>query len=193
MKKRINGRDVTHVDSETGEIICKTRNCTSISDNEKSQREKEQEEYNNSHVLNFNEGENFVKMYTEITYKLSLILPPKEYVTAIALANFVSYENNALVNGYGNKQHYMDLKEISDVLETDYTRISRIMNSLIKKGIFGQFTIGNMSDKKVSKYYIANPYIYINGRNPSLEIMEYFTKSGWREFINSANVECDKE
>ena len=188
MKKKIIGNNVTHIDSDTGEIICETKGCTSISDDQKTDKQKKNDAYRESHVLDFNKEESFVKMFTEITYKLSFILSPKEYVVAIALAKFVSYENNVLVNGYGNQQHNMDLYEIASVLKMDYTRVSRIISSLIKKGVLGQFKTGNLENSKLDRCYIANPYIYINGANPALEVYEYFNKSGWKEFISSADT-----
>lgn len=189
MKTKIYERNVTHVDSDTGEIICSTTGCTTILDNQKTRDEKKRDEYVKSHVLNFNKGESFVKMFTDVVYKLSFVLTPKEYMVAMALSNFVSYENNALVNGYGNQQHFMNLKEISEVLNMDYSRTSRVINSLIKKGILGRFKTGNLMSNKFSESYIANPYIYINGTNPSLEVYEYFNKSGWKEFIEGSLVE----
>ena len=189
MKTKIYERNVTHVDSDTGEIICNTAGCTTILDNQKTRDEKKRDKYVKSHVLNFNKGESFVKMFTEVVYKLSFILTPKEYMVAMSLSNFVSYENNALVNGYGNQQHFMNLKEISEVLNMDYSRASRVVNSLIKKGILGRFKTGNLMNNKLSESYIANPYIYINGMNPSLEVYEYFNKSGWKEFIEGSLVE----
>ena len=83
MKTKIYERNVTHVDSDTGEIICNTAGCTTILDNQKTRDEKKRDEYVKSHVLNFNKGESFVKMFTEVVYKLSFILTPKEFMVAM--------------------------------------------------------------------------------------------------------------
>ena len=40
MKTKIYERNVTHVDSDTGEIICNTAGCTTILDNQKTRDEK---------------------------------------------------------------------------------------------------------------------------------------------------------
>ena len=39
MTTKINGYDVTHIDTETGEIICQTEGCTEIKDDKLSDSE----------------------------------------------------------------------------------------------------------------------------------------------------------
>lgn len=120
-----------------------------------------------------------MKMFPEVVYKLSKTLTPKEFTIAMALSKFVSYETCALKIGYGKNCHFMTLQEIADVMEIEYSRMSRIMSSLISKGVVGQLKIGDISTKKVNKYYIVNPYIYMNGRNLDKETYKYFSESGW--------------
>lgn len=185
---RINGvKTVSHIDDETGELICKTEGTTEIKDNVLSDKELKKKEYNESHVVGFNKGEGFVKMFTDVAYALSLELKPQEYQIALGLSKFVSYEDCSLKNGYGKSSHFMDLNEISEVMHIEYSRTSRVVSALIKKGVLGQIKVGNREDNVVRKMYVMNPWLCINGKNPSKEVYEYFERSGWKEIISSVN------
>ena len=136
--------------------------------------------------MNFNKKEKFVKMYVECVYRLAQKLSAKEFSVAMALARYVEYETCIVCNGYGKGKHYMDLHEISKELDTDYTRMTRIVSSLIAKGVMGEFKTGDVEGKKVVKYYIVNPFIYSNGSHPENDVVEHFFKnSGWKEFIEN--------
>lgn len=134
--------------------------------------------------MNFNNKEKFVKMYTSTVYKLSQILSAVEFKAIMNLANYVAYETCILKSGWGKHEHNMSLKEISVVLGLDYSRCTRIINSLIQKGVIGLFKTGNPDTGKIEKYYIVNPYIYTNGKNPEKAIVEFFDKSNWKEILN---------
>lgn len=188
MRKKINGYDVVHSVKDTGEIICETSGCTSIEDDTLSKEDEKRKEYTDTHVLNFNKSEGFVKMFAETAYVLALHLPPKEYQFAMGLSKFVTYESCSLKNGYGKSSHFMDLREIADVMNVDYTRASRIISSLIKKGVIGQLKIGDRRTEIIKQHYIVNPYIYINGKNPEKEICDYFHNSGWKELLSEINI-----
>lgn len=186
MTTKINGYDVTHIDTETGEIICQTEGCTEIKDDKLSDSELKRKEYLDSHDMNFNKGEKFVKMYAECVYRLTQKLSAKEFSVAMALARYVEYETCIVCNGYGKGKHHMDLHEIAKELDTDYTRMTRIVSSLIAKGVMGEFKTGDVEGKKVVKYYIVNPFIYSNGSHPENDVVEHFFKnSGWKEFIEN--------
>lgn len=183
MKTKITGYDVLHTNKETGEIICETSGCTSIEDENLSSSELKKQEYLNSHIINFNKGESFVKMFTDVTYILFKRLPLKEFGVAVALSKFVSYEDCVLRIGYGKNMKAMTLHDISDQLEIEYSRITRLINSLISKGVIGEFVTGNINDNKKTKVYIVNPYIYLNGKNPDKDVCGYFDKTGWMEIL----------
>lgn len=186
MKTTINGYDVTHINTDTGEIICETKGCTEIRDNRLTDSELKRQEYLNSHDINFNKKVHFVKMYVEAVYRLAQKLSSKEFSVAMALARYVEYETCIVCNGYGKNKHYMDLHEIAKELNTDYSRMTRIMSSLIAKGVIGEFKTGDIENKKTIKYYIVNPFIYSNGSHPENRVVEhFFKKSGWQEFINT--------
>lgn len=185
MKTKITGYDVIHTNKETGEFICETSGCTSIGDMNLTSSELKRQEYINSHIINFNKKESFVKMFTDTTFILSKKLPPKEFSLAIGLSKFVSYEDCVLRIGYGKSMRAMTLRDVSDQFDIEYSRVTRLVNSLVSKGVIGEFTTGNISNKKKIKVYIVNPYIYLNGKNPDKEICSYFDKAGWLELLGN--------
>lgn len=188
MTTKINGYNVTHIDTDTGEIICQTESCTEIKDNKLTEEELKRKEYLETHDMNFNKGVKFVKMYVETISCLANKLSSKELTVVISLARYVDYETCVLCNGYGKGKHYMDLHEVATELKTDYTRITRIFNSLIRKGVIGEFKTGDTENKKIIKRYIVNPFIYSNGSHPENQVVQhFFEKTGWKEFIESGS------
>ena len=185
MEIKINGYDVIHVNKETGEVIAETEGCTSIESSVKMPSELKKEEYVNTHCIDFNKDEPFVKMYPKVVNKLASVLKPNEFKTVMMLSRYVDYENCVLVFGNRKYKHYMTLQEISDVTKIQYSKIATIMRSLIKKGIIGIFKTGNKTTEKLEKCYVVNPYIYMNGKNPLKDICILFKNSGWEDFINS--------
>lgn len=186
MQTQINGYDVIHIDKNTGDVICETQGCTLIKDNMKSEEEIKAEIYKQEHELNFNKGEKFVKMFADIAYKLALHLPATEYRVAFGLSKFISYESCILEVGYGYEKHNMTLDDISREMKLQYKTASRIISSLIKKGVLAQVKTGQLQSSKTTNCYVVNPYIYLNGKNPTKEVVQhFFTNSGWIEIMNS--------
>lgn len=189
MQKFINGRNVTHVDKDTGEVICETSGCTYVRDNSKTPKELELEEYKKSHVENFNVDKQFVKMYKKMAYVLAMKLTAPEYRLAFALSNFVAYESCILINGEGRNTHFMTLDEIADVMNFEYSNTAKLVKSLIKKGVMAQIITGEYYTHQEVKCYVMNPYIYINGKNPERDtVRAFFENSGWREIMESEGV-----
>ena len=182
-KKKINGYNVMHVDKDTGEILCETTGCTEIIDNSKTESEKKRLEYIESHVMSFNKGEKFVKLYDETIKILRKNLTPSEFMVAISLAEYTSYEDCIIKQGGHGNGHDMNMNDLAEELGIEYTRISKIIKSLIQKGVIGRFETGNTYDNKLRKVYIANPYIYFRGNNVNKSVANYFSNSGWKELL----------
>lgn len=184
---KINGRPVIHVDADSGEIIARTDHCIEIKDGLLTEKEKQKQEYLKTHDTKFNRNAGFVKMYVDAIYVMSKKLSPKEFTVALALSKFVDYETCVLKFGTGKNKHDMTVKEIAAEMNMDYTRASRIINSLISNGVIGEFKTGVAGQKgKRIKKLIVNPYIYLNGKNPELYVIyHFFANTGWKEFIES--------
>lgn len=187
MKTQFNGFNLAHIDKETGEVLCETSGKVIIEDGRKTEDELKAETYVREHELNFNRKEGFVKLYTDVAYILAKHLSATEFKVAFGLSKFVSYESCILKTGYGCNSHAMNLEEMANALDMDYTRLTRVVRSLINKGVFGIMQTGNCKTEKMNKYYIVNPYIYLNGKNPAKDVVKHFFRhSGWKEILNES-------
>lgn len=183
-KKFINGYDVTHIDTKTGEILMQTHQCTCIMDSTKTKKQLEAEEYKQTHMMDFNVDESFVKLYDDVIYKIRNKLTLLEYKLISILPHFIEYETCALVIGIGTNKHYMALKEISQIMDIKYSATAKLVKGLIQKGIIAQITTENPQTSQKIKYYVVNPYLYINGKNPEKAIVRLFAShSDWQRLI----------
>lgn len=167
------------VNSTTGEIIDEFNEGDSY-----KKITNEQKEYVNSHIKNFNKKEAFVKMYPRIISILAEELSPSEFSFLMKISSYVEYESCVLCYGKGRGKHDLTLKELSMLINIEYSRTTRIINSLIKKGIIGEFKTGNKKTEKINKIYVVNPYIYYNGNNIDKNVVNYFfNHSGWNTLV----------
>ena len=114
-------------------------------------------------------------MYSKIAYVLGEKLTATEFKAAYQLAYFVGYETCILTNnksGRGNE--YLTLQDIADILGMDYKTASRVVRSLRNKGVMALVEVGHCDNKYYTKYYVMNPYIYINGKVPDKDTLIFF-------------------
>lgn len=137
----------------------------------------------------FNKEVAFVKMYSKIAYVLGEKLTATEFKAAYQLAYFVGYETCILTNnksGRGNE--YLTLQDIADILGMDYKTAARVVRSLRNKGVMTLVEVGHCDNKYYAKYYVMNPYIYINGKVPDKDTLKiFFEHSGWQEIMEEAS------
>lgn len=79
-----------------------------------------------------------------------------------------------------NNGNDMTLHDISATLDMEYTRVSKVIKTLITKGILGKFETGNNDNGILRKVYIMNPYICSRGNNLTKTVENYFINSGWK-------------
>ena len=182
MNKRINCMDVIHTDKETGEIICETTGCTQIKDNVLSEKEIERNKYLDSHIMKFKDGDVFVKFYVEAIPLLRKHLTPSEFVFAVSIAEFVSWQDCVLRKGTHGNNHIIDMKEMAELLDMDYGVVRRLVSSLKKKGVIGKHETGTIledSDSKMKTVYTVNPHIYFRGVDVNKTVASFYEDSGW--------------
>lgn len=187
MKTKLNGQNVTHIDTDTGEILCQTEGCTEIKDSTLSEEEKRKKEYEDTHIMNFNEGKQFVKLYTSVVSVLRKHLTMAEFVFAISLSQFVSWEDCILRTTSNANSHIINMKELATLLDMDYTTVRRIMAALKKKGLVGKHETGAIlpnSDSVIKTVYTVNPYIYFRGMNVNSSVLGFYSTSGWLELLD---------
>lgn len=171
----IEENDWAVVNPETGEIVNK------LSEGDKIVR-KEQSEYQQQYVINFNKGKSFVKLYDETLEILSERLTPTEFLLVVRLAKHVSYKDSIL--RYNGK--IMTMQDISDTLKIDYGTIRRLIPSLVRKGILGIHKTGCAENPKLLiKAITCNPYIYVRGNDISKMAIGLFEKSGWDKILSA--------
>lgn len=180
MEKKLNGMNVTHIDTDTGEIICQTEECTEIKDSTMSAEEKAKKEYEETHVINFNEGKSFVKLFTGGINELRRGTTPTEFVTAISLCEFVCYDDCALRKGGKLNGHILSTKDLSEEMNIPYETLRKIISSLIKKGILAISKTGCKDKPSISiKTIFVNPNIYMKGQDVNLTAIALFEGSNW--------------
>ena len=159
--------------SEYGEIL------SEIYEGDKIVRQ-QQNDYKQTHIINFQKKEAFVKVFVHPITALFKELPTKEYAVTMALIPFISYNDGIL--RYNGK--IVDGKTISDILGENYETFKRIISSLCKKDILKK--VERQSDtyvNKTKKCLVVNPYIFLRGQDIEKEIVDLFSKSKW------ANIE----
>ena len=130
--------------------------------------------------IEFNKGENFVKLYDDILEEVSKHLSLAEFNFAIRLAKHVSYKDCILrTNGNPNGK-ILDAKDIAALLEMDDSNVRRLISSLVKKGVLGRHTTGCKDDpSKQFKTITCNPFIYTRGNKINNTAISLFMNSRW--------------
>jgi hypothetical protein len=141
---------------------------------------KEQSEYAKKHIINFNKGEGFVKLYDNALDVLRERLTPTEYVLAISLAKFVSYQDCIL----RLDKKVLTMQDIAEALNMEYPTIRRLIPQLVSKGVLGIFKVGSIEDPKhMIRVIMSNPYVYVRGQDVCKTTISLFEDTGWDKLI----------
>lgn len=125
----------------------------------------------------FNKDKNFVKLYSGMS-ELKKRLTDREFAVAIALSDFVCYDDCCLREGGHGNGKVLTMKNLSEKLDINYNTLKEIMLSLRKKKILGTFITGT-NDKTIT----VNPYVYTRGSNVNKTVITYFENSEWRDIL----------
>lgn len=125
----------------------------------------------------FNKDKNFVKLYSGIS-ELKKRLTDREFAVAIALSDFVCYDDCCLREGGHGNGKVLTMKNLSEKMDINYNTLKEIMLSLRKKKILGTFITG-ANDKTIT----VNPYIYTRGSNVNKTVITYFENSEWQDIL----------
>lgn len=127
--------------------------------------------------FDFNKDKNFVKLYSGMT-ELKKNLTDREFAIAIALSDFVCYDDCCLREGGHGNGKILRQKDLAEKFEMNYNTLKEIMLSLRKKKILGTFITG-ANDKTIT----VNPYIYTRGTNVNKTVITYFKNSKWKDIL----------
>lgn len=183
MKKKIYCKKMSHVDEETGEVVCRTEGVTSIIDEQPSPEEIKQREFLEKWDTKFNNGARFVKLYDGVLDVLVEKLSKAELQFLMKIVKLISYDDGILrTGGHGNGK-ILNLEDIADITNESYKNCCKLMNGLFKQGVVGKHTTGCVGSPNILvKCYTFNPYIINRGVKFDRTIMGLFDKTGWKEF-----------
>lgn len=105
-----NGGTASIVTTDDGEIHEANENSRIILE------EKVEYDNENNIIEDFNKGEKFVKLFDCVIPELRKRLTPSEFVFAISLSNFVSYNDCVLRKSCHGNSVIIDAKDIADLL-----------------------------------------------------------------------------
>jgi len=154
------------IDDETGEIISEIYEGDRIT--------RADDVYHN-----FNKDKQFVKLYSGISL-LRKHLTDRQFSLAIALADFVCYQDCCLRTGGHKNGKPMTNRDISEVLDENYNTIREIMKELKDKEVLGVFETGG------KKFITVNPWIYTKGADVNKTVLAYFKDSVYAQYSDRA-------
>lgn len=159
------------VSYETGEVIKEVHRGDKIVTSA-------QQEYLSTHQRNFKKKEGFVKVYINTSIELYKKLTTKELAICIGLMPFISYTDGVL--RYNNK--ITTAKEISELLNEDYSNFSKIIKSLYKKEVIKKIEVtSDINIYRTKKCIVVNPYIFFRGNDVDIRLKELFINSIWAD------------
>ena len=130
--------------------------------------------------IEFNKGENFVKLYDDILEELNKHLSLAEFNFTIRLAKHVSFKDCILRTNGNPLGKILDAKDIAVLLEMDDSNVRRLISSLVKKGVLGRHTTGCKDDpSKQFKTITCNPFIFTRGNKINNTAFSLFANSRW--------------
>lgn len=128
----------------------------------------------------FRERDGFMKVFNSVLHELGRRLTPSELSFLILILEYVSYTD--CVIRYGARGKVMGLQEMAEATEMDYTRVTRIVGQLERKGVMGHHVTGSILrgyEGKARKVYTLNPHIFCKGKYVNGAVVEFYAKSGW--------------
>lgn len=169
------------VDNTTGEIINQY-----YSGDKLSLVRKEQIDYMNNYILDFNQKETFIKVYDKAIPLLEKYLPAPEFKFAICLGSHVSYKDCIIRETQNTNSKILSIKDIADIHGYKYDYARKMMSMLKQKGIVGKHETGSILPNYNERYgtiYTVNPFIYFRGTALLNPVHNFYINSGWYELL----------
>ena len=159
-------------------------------------RRSEQDDYAATHVIDFNKGKSFVKIYDDVVPLLEKYLTLSEFKLAISLMIHVSYEDCIIRRTRDRRSEIINIKKLSEIHDMNYDYTKKLMMSLKKKGVVGKHETGTIlsdCEQRINTIYTVNPFIYFRGSDLLTPVHSFYINSGWKELLEqSATNESDE-
>ena len=146
-----------------------------------------QDEYMSNHIVDFNRGRSFVKVYDEVVPLLEKYLTPAEFKFVICLMPHVSYEDCIIRQTQDRNSKILNLKELAELHGYRHDYVRKMISSLKRKGIVGKHETGNILKNykgNTNVAYTVNPYIYFRGSDINYTTYSFYNNSGWKELLS---------
>lgn len=140
--------------------------------------------YLKTHVMGFNKGKTFVKLFDDVIPILNKYLTPPEFKLAICLSSHVSHEDCILRKANRADSSPLDIHDICEIYGYKYDYCRKLFRKLISKGIIGKHITGSIIfeyDGDVKEVYTVNPYVYFRGINANATVVGFYKDSGWKD------------
>ena len=118
-----------------------------------------------------NHGRAFVKVYADTVKELCNRLSPAGLSMCFEIFPFIESKSGILKKGNGA---FVDLQYLQKQTGKSYATVKRGMAELLKYGIIAKTTV------KRRQAYLANPYVFMNGRVANDTLIRLFENSGWK-------------
>lgn len=171
--KRFNGRNITHSDSNTGEILCETKGNSTVYIEEhetKTQSEIDRE-------LKAFGNDNFLKMFRGNGVFMKKNLTNNEIATIVFLSDYICYNDCVLRKNGDVRGHALSIRELSVLIGISYDNFRKTMASLKKKQVIAVHSTGNANNE--TKWITVNPYIFFRGSRVEHWISEFYKNTKW--------------
>ena len=163
--------NVDLVDRETGETM-----------NPETHMGYTKEGYDKRNPEEFKEGEEFMKVFNGAMHDLGRRLTPRELTFLVMILEYVSYNDCVIRMGGRKNGEVMGLVEMAEATGMEYTRVTRIVVQLERKGVMGHHVTGSILkgyEGKARKVYTINPNIFCRGKYVNGVVAEFYSSSGW--------------
>jgi len=183
--EQYNSPQFSLVDNTTGEIINQFYQGDKLNITRKNQ-----DEYVNNYILNFNQNETFIKVYDKAVPLLEKNLSAAEFKFAICLSNHVSYRDCIIRETSNSNSRILNIKDIAEMHECKYDYARKMMAILKQKGVIGKHETGSILPNYKERYgtvYTVNPFIYFRGAALFTPIHNFYINSGWYELLTKDN------
>ncbi|MCI1958987.1 MAG: hypothetical protein LKJ25_05105 [Clostridia bacterium] len=136
---------------------------------------KEQSEYAENYITNFNRKVPFVKVYLCDCNELYEDLTGTEVIVISTLINYISYKDNIL----RIDKRPMKIKDISDLTKKNYDNMKKLISSLEKKEVIKKIKWFDEEANRELNCIAVNPFLFFRGTDIRKEIVEVFNESKW--------------
>ena len=120
--------------------------------------------------VKWNKNEHFINLFKNEILNLKDSLSNSELSFLYSLSNYLSFEENLIVNSEGQ---IMNIQMIAEEFKMTTRRVIDITNSLYKKLLLFKIKLGK------NTYLLMNPYIMYFGSNINLDIAKMFVSAGF--------------